>query len=161
MKIFKKIAILIICATLIAIFGFLIWAFAISFNAKIDKNALINVNRQVIFLDKDGAQFSNQSDGREICTINDIPKHVIDAFVFTEDKRFYKHKGIDYKGLLRAFLNNAKSLSFKEGGSTITQQLIKNTHLTNEKTLKRKIIELKLATNLEKNYSKNQILEME
>ena len=77
-----------------------------------------------------------------------------------EDKRFYSHNGVDYKGLLRAMLSNIKSFSFKEGGSTITQQLIKNTHLSNQKTLNRKISEIKLALELEKKYTKNQILEM-
>ena len=91
---------------------------------------------------------------------NDIPSHVKDAFVAIEDKRFYSHNGIDKKGLFRAFYNNLKTFYFREGGSTISQQLIKNTHLSNEKTLKRKLVELKLAKKLENKYSKNQILEM-
>ena len=100
-----------------------------------------------------------QSNGKAIVNIAEIPKHTKNAFIAIEDKRFYKHKGIDYKGLFRATLSNIKSMSFKQGASTISQQLIKNTHLTSQKTLKRKVIETKLALELEKKYTKDEILE--
>ena len=67
-----------------------------------------------------------------------IPQHVKDAFISIEDKDFYNHHGINYKRIAKAFLNNLKSMNLKEGASTISQQLIKNTHLTSEKTFKRK-----------------------
>ena len=82
-----------------------------------------------------------------------------DAFVAIEDKRFYKHKGIDYKGLFRAFFNNIKSFSFKEGASTITQQYARNLFLTMDKTWKRKLSEMMIALNLESKYTKEEILE--
>lgn len=88
---------------------------------------------------------------------NDLIKH---AFISIEDKNFYKHNGLDYKRMLKAGLVNLKSFSFKQGASTISQQLIKNTHLSNEKTLSRKINEIKLTRILEKNYSKDEILTM-
>lgn len=89
-----------------------------------------------------------------------IPKNLSEAFVAIEDKRFYKHKGIDIIRIFGAMLNNIKSKNLSEGASTITQQLIKNTHLTAEKSLKRKTQEISLALELEKKYSKQEILEM-
>lgn len=82
------------------------------------------------------------------------------AFVAVEDKRFFKHDGIDYKRVAGALINNVKCGSYKEGASTISQQLIKNTHLDNNKNIKRKINEMLLAKELEKYYSKKEILEM-
>ena len=74
-----------------------------------------------------------------------MPKNLINAFVSIEDKRFFTHNGIDYRSITRAMLNNIKHLSFVEGASTISQQLIKNTHLSNEKTINRKLLEYKLT----------------
>ena len=82
------------------------------------------------------------------------------AFVAVEDKRFFDHGGIDYRRVAGALVNNIKSGSYKEGASTISQQLIKNTHLDNNKNLKRKINEMLLARELENHYSKKEILEM-
>ena len=92
--------------------------------------------------------------------IDSLNKHTLDAFISVEDKTFYSHKGVNYKRILKAFLNNIKSAKIKEGASTITQQLVKNTQLTNEKTLKRKINEIALAKKVENKYTKDQILEM-
>ncbi|MBQ8845112.1 MAG: transglycosylase domain-containing protein [Clostridia bacterium] len=91
--------------------------------------------------------------------INEIPNHTKQAFISIEDKNFYKHNGINKKRILKALYNNIKSLNIKEGASTISQQLIKNTHLSSEKTFKRKIKEVILTKKLEKNYTKNEILE--
>ncbi|MBQ2723567.1 MAG: transglycosylase domain-containing protein [Clostridia bacterium] len=88
-----------------------------------------------------------------------IPQHTKNAFVAVEDKRFYSHKGIDWIRVGGAVLSNVKSMSFSEGASTITQQLIKNTHLNHNKTLKRKFNEMLLASQLEKEFTKDQILE--
>lgn len=92
--------------------------------------------------------------------INTLPSYTKDAFISIEDKNFYEHKGVNYKRIIKATLNNLKSRSFKEGASTITQQLVKNTQLTSEKTLKRKIKEVALAKKIEKKYKKDEILEM-
>lgn len=91
-------------------------------------------------------------------SIDELPAYLPNAFIAVEDKRFYKHGGIDLRALARAAKNNLLNKSFKEGGSTITQQLIKNTHLSGEKTLKRKLRELKLTLKAEKELSKKQIL---
>ena len=90
---------------------------------------------------------------------NEIPRLVKDAFIAVEDKRFYSHNGIDYIRLAGAAIGNIKSGSFAEGGSTITQQLAKNIYLSSEKSLERKLREAKIAVTLEKNFSKEQLLE--
>ena len=87
-----------------------------------------------------------------------IPQYVKDAFVAVEDKRFYSHGGVDARRMCAALLKNLTSFSFAEGASTITQQLIKNTHLSSEKTIARKLKEIKLARQLEKRRSKEEIL---
>lgn len=92
--------------------------------------------------------------------IEDISVTYKNAVVATEDHRFYKHGGIDLTSILRAFLTDIKTLSFKEGGSTITQQLSKNIYFTQDKKIERKIAEVFMAMDIEKKYSKNEILEL-
>lgn len=92
--------------------------------------------------------------------VSKLSSHTKNAFIAAEDKRYYKHNGIDYIRIGGAILSNIKSHSFSQGASTISQQLIKNTQLSSEKTIKRKLKELKLTKALENKYSKNQILEM-
>lgn len=89
-----------------------------------------------------------------------MPKHLINAVIAVEDSRFWKHKGIDYIAILRASIKDVLHAGLKEGGSTITQQLAKITFLTHEKTLMRKIREAALAMEIEKNLTKNDILEL-
>ncbi len=90
----------------------------------------------------------------------DIKPLVKYAFVATEDKNFYSHKGIDFLRMIKAGLTNLKEMSFAQGASTISQQLIKNTQLSSDKTMKRKLTEIKLTQKLEKLYSKDQIITM-
>lgn len=92
--------------------------------------------------------------------IEDLPEYVLQATVAIEDKKFYSHHGLDLTGLLRASFKNFKSEGNLQGGSTITQQLVKNALLSNEKTLQRKIKEAVLAVMTEIIYSKKEILEM-
>lgn len=122
---------------------------------------LTSYSRTVTVLDVNGdpVDESMYDNNKLYVRIDDLRPHTVNAFIAIEDKRFFKHNGIDYKRLASAFVYNIKSGSFKEGASTITQQLIKNTHLTNEKTIKRKIVEMRLARKLERIYSKDQILE--
>ena len=92
-----------------------------------------------------------------------IPKEVINSFLSAEDKNFFKHPGVDAKGILRAVFNNLKNIindERLEGASTITQQVAKNFLLTNEVTLKRTIKEAILAFRIERAYSKERILEL-
>lgn len=88
-----------------------------------------------------------------------LPSYVKQAFISIEDKKFYSHHGIDIKRMGKAFLTNLKTWNLKQGASTITQQLIKNTHLSSQKTFSRKINEIALALKLEKHFTKDEILE--
>lgn len=89
---------------------------------------------------------------------DEIPQNMINALIATEDARFYSHHGVDLKRIIGSFIGNLTSSS-TQGGSTITQQLIKNRMLTPERSYKRKIQEAYLALQLESKYSKEQILE--
>lgn len=93
-------------------------------------------------------------------TYEQIPKVVEDAFLSTEDARFYEHHGIDMKRTAKAIFENLTGGFGSQGGSTITQQVIKNSFLSPDKTLKRKVQEWYLAYKLEQKYSKHEILEM-
>lgn len=90
----------------------------------------------------------------------DIPEDLINAVIAVEDQRFFKHSGFDIIGFGRAFLTNIKEGSIEQGGSTITQQLAKNLFLTPEQSISRKVEELFLAWELERNYEKEEIMEM-
>ena len=93
-------------------------------------------------------------------TIDRIPVFLQKAVVAVEDARFYEHGGIDVRGIARALVKDVVKRRMAEGGSTITQQLIKNRYLTGAKTLERKIDEARMAMEFEQKYSKPQILEM-
>ena len=96
----------------------------------------------------------------EITTDYDsVPQHLKDAFVALEDKRFYEHHGIDYIRILGALFANVKSGSRAQGGSTITQQIVKNAFLNREKSFSRKLKEARLAVSLERRLDKDEILE--
>lgn len=86
-----------------------------------------------------------------------LPKHIQDAIITIEDRKFNAHPGYDIGGIARAFVNNANETSV-QGGSTITQQLARNVYLTHERTYERKVKEIMLARALEKEYSKKEIL---
>ncbi len=129
-------------------------------SVKFDKTALDYINTQVSIYDKNNQLIQNDYlSTKQVVSLDKIPQHVKDAFVSIEDHNFYSHKGLNYKRIVKAVLTNLKSLSYKEGASTISQQLIKNTHLTNEKTLSRKIDEILLTQQLEKVFSKDEILQ--
>jgi len=103
-----------------------------------------------------------QDENREILPIQKIPPHVRDAVVAIEDARFYTHRGVDAKAILRALYRNTKTGKVLEGGSTITQQLVRNavSEVGKEKSLERKIKEASYAYNVDQSFSKNKILEL-
>lgn len=92
--------------------------------------------------------------------ITDMPKIYLDAVILIEDHKFYKHHGLSVTSIVRAFLHDIEAKEFLEGGSTITEQLSKNMYFTQEKDLKRKVAEVFVTLDLEKNYTKNEILEL-
>jgi membrane peptidoglycan carboxypeptidase len=92
--------------------------------------------------------------------LEEIPLSLQQALIATEDARFYRHHGVDFEGIARALLINLQDRQFSEGGSTITQQLVKNLFLSQEKTIRRKVEEVILAIGVEMRFSKEEILEM-
>ncbi len=96
---------------------------------------------------------------RQFVSFGEIPKVMKDAVLAIEDARFYEHGGVDYKGVLRAAIENLRD-AHSQGASTITMQLARNFYLSTEKTLTRKLYEVLLAMNIERQMSKEQILEV-
>lgn len=129
-------------------------------NANMNK---LNLDQASIIVDRNGEQIAKLyvSEGnREYVPIGEMPKELLDAFVATEDKRFYDHSGIDLLGIGRALVKDIIARSAVEGASTITQQLAKNLFLNADKTLFRKGTEASIALALEKHKSKEEILEL-
>jgi len=103
-------------------------------------------------------EFKYENQRRIVVPVDRVPKRMIQAFVASEDKNFYEHKGLDYKGIVRAAIKNMRAGEIVQGGSTITQQLTKAMLLTPERSLVRKIKEAVLAPRIENNLTKKQIL---
>ncbi|WP_254782251.1 transglycosylase domain-containing protein [Bacillus sp. OK048] len=113
-----------------------------------------------IIYDQNGEIASKISNSKiEGVGIKQIPKEVIHAVVATEDQRFYKHNGINYFAIMKAFFKNMISGDIVAGGSTVTQQLAKNAFLTHERTYTRKLKELIITKKIERTYSKDEIME--
>lgn len=92
--------------------------------------------------------------------LDELPQTYLDAVVAVEDHRFYEHGGIDPIAICRAAFNDLRTLSLREGGSTITQQVAKNLFFTQDKHFERKVAEVFMAFDLEARYSKREILEL-
>ncbi|HEY6572399.1 MAG TPA: transglycosylase domain-containing protein, partial [Candidatus Eisenbacteria bacterium] len=106
------------------------------------------------------AEFSDtERERRSFVPLNEIPRHVVQAVVASEDRRFFRHYGIDLLGLGRATVRNVRAGGVVEGGSTLSQQLVKNLFLSRERNVFRKFHEALLAVMLELRYSKEEILE--
>lgn len=154
----KKKALIIIAAfismIMITISLFLIYIFVIPIEIDLEKLNTQQVN--VSIYDIEMNKINTQDD--KYVKYEEIPKDLINAFIAIEDKRFFKHNGIDLIRIIGAAKNNLLYKSY-QGGSTITQQLIKNTYLTSDKSINRKIKEIRMAIQLEKKYSKEEILE--
>ena len=116
-----------------------------------------------VVLDRKGERFAEvfeENQRRVWVLLADIPTQVQKAFVAAEDKRFYEHRGIDERGLIRAFIANLANSGRPQGGSTITQQVVKNLLVGDDLTYERKIREMVVATRLERTLSKDEILEL-
>lgn len=124
-----------------------------------DVNAIANSQTSKIY-SSDGALLANLfSENRTVVPLQAVSGSMIDATVAAEDERYFEHKGIDFIGIARAFKEDVKAGEVKQGGSTISQQYIKNAYFSNEKSIGRKIKEAVLAFNLERQSSKMEILE--
>src|SRR5262245_49847510 len=116
-----------------------------------------------VVLDRRGERFAEvfeENQRRVWVVLADIPEQVQKAFVAAEDKRFYQHKGIDERGIIRAFIGNLASSGRPQGGSTITQQIVKNLLVGEDLTYERKIREMIVASRVERTLSKDEILEL-
>lgn len=161
MRVIKKIFLTLLLLSGILFCVALGYYFIVTKDVVLDKNKLIfNVKNVCVYNYDNALSTSVQLENlKQVVNIQSIPEHTRFAFVDAEDKRFFSHNGFDFRRIVKASLANLKSGSYKQGASTISQQLIKNTHLSHEKTLKRKLKEWKLTRKLEKAFSKNEILE--
>jgi len=154
-KIIKISAILIITLAIAVIgSGILIYN-----SQTLETSKLTNYTHSVDVFDYHGNLIVDDAEFKST-KIENVPDHTRWAFICTEDKHFYNHDGFSLGRIAKATFNNLSSGYAKEGASTISQQLIKNTHLSHDKTMQRKIREVALAHKLEQKFSKNQILEM-
>ena len=121
----------------------------------------MNVQPNITLLDKDGKVIGHRGPyyGRPL-KLNEMPSYVSDAFLAIEDQRFYEHPGIDRKAILRALVENTKAGRKVQGGSTLTQQLVRNMVLSPKKTYKRKFQEMWLSYKIEQVLTKPEILEL-
>lgn len=126
----------------------------------LDKEKLTSINNGIRVYSSSGSETTLYNTNRSIVEIETLPNYVKNAFIDIEDKRFYSHNGYDLKRIIKSAFINITSRSKSQGASTISQQLIKNALLSNEKTYSRKIKEIVLATKMEKEFNKDEILEM-
>ncbi len=103
---------------------------------------------------------NNEREKRKIIEFKDLPQHLVDAIVVIEDRQFFEHHGIYWRGILRALIRNTQAGEIREGGSSITNQLVKNFFLKPERTLKRKLAEAYISVLLEQRLTKEQIFAM-
>jgi penicillin-binding protein 1B len=105
-----------------------------------------------------GKIYPEHNEDRVLVSHDDVPPFLVNALIAVEDRNYYQHVGIDPKGILRAAISNLTSGGLNQGGSTLTQQLVKNYFLTRERTFRRKINEVVMAILLEQHYSKDEIM---
>lgn len=103
--------------------------------------------------------YPEHNEDRILVRLEDVPQHLIDALLTVEDRNFFEHWGVSVRGVVRAIIANFKAGKRVQGGSTLTQQLVKNFYLTSERTLTRKVKEAIMSVLLEWHYTKEQILE--
>ncbi len=161
MKVIRKLLCLFLLSFSVLALAFAGYYFIVTNGVSLSNEKLTLSENSVVLYDSENERVHALSADFSAPTVSgeSIPKKVKLAFISTEDKRFYTHSGFDWRRIVKAFLSNAKARSFKQGASTISQQLIKNTHLSQEKTLQRKLREWKLTSQLESRYSKDEILE--
>lgn len=148
MKKFLKRIVTAIIVTLITIGGIFTYQGYTMYQEALTETSIIQMRDKI------------KEDTKNFTEIEDVPEIYLDALVAVEDKRFYSHKGVDIISICRAILTDIKEMELVEGGSTITQQLAKNTYFTQKKELIRKIAEVFMAFEYENELSKEEILEL-
>lgn len=158
-NIFSKIILLFTILCFIITFIGSIFGIIVFNNAK-NTSILIKANKKPIYIyDNKSNLASSDSLYYEYCSIKEINQNIINAVVAVEDNSFYKHNGINLPRIINSIYQNITNATIVSGASTITQQYIKNTYFSNKKTLSRKINEIVYALELEKKYTKDQIME--
>lgn len=162
---------LIIILTIVSVFTFLMFLLSVLLGNKLAEAAAALPNVKVLhewhpyestrIYDRNGALIANihGDEDRVVVPLKDISPNIQRAVMAIEDNRFYEHNGVDIRGTLRAASSNFRGEDV-QGGSTLTQQLVKNLFLTPERAVTRKIAEALLAMRVERHYDKNKILEM-
>lgn len=122
---------------------------------------LLDLAESSKILDKDGNVIEEiaSEEYRDIIEYDKIPKHLIDAFVSVEDERFWKHNGVDVQGVFKSMIDNIRAGDIVRGGSTITQQLVKNIYLSPDVQWERKVVEMYLALKVNEQIPKEKVLE--
>ncbi len=156
---FGSLVSLVLLLVIIGLFAFMHF----SKEVKLDADKLINYHPETTtrIYDRNGELIANifKDKHRLYAPFEEIPPRLVEALVAIEDTVFFEHEGVNFEAILRALLKDIKARKLKEGASTLTQQLVKNTLLTSEKKLKRKINEAILALKLENRLTKEEILE--
>ena len=141
-KILLKILSAIFALAVFAAAGAVIWYFAVTADTEFDETKLVKKTSACEVFDSDNKKIEEKTD-YDYVSLEKIPEITRKAFIAVEDKRFYSHNGLDYIGIFRAAVKNVFSGKLKQGGSTISQQLVKNLFLTGDKTIERKFKEIK------------------
>jgi penicillin-binding protein 1A len=140
----------------------LLYALALPAFLEIDEAKFLSTGKySVRFLDKDGNEIGKRGINLDDAVpLDEIPAHLIQATLATEDRRFFEHFGVDFVGTTRAIMTNLQANEVLQGGSTITQQLAKNLFLSSERSIRRKIKEVFLSFWLESRLTKQEILKL-
>ena len=148
-------------ALLIAATAAFVLAFDVPHWQRLDPDKLTGLSQTSRLYDADGAVMAELrgAENRTLVALSDVPLYTRQAFIAAEDLRFYAHSGIDVYRIFGALRSNLRSGSVAEGASTITQQLAKLTHLSSDRTVRRKLEEISLAFQIELAYSKDEILD--
>jgi 1A family penicillin-binding protein len=148
-----------------AVAGWLAWTY---FTAQFEKRAeefdlsqMAHMEAASIIYDRKGTEMGKIFiQNRNPVPLSSVSPMMVNAVIAAEDNKFYKHKGVDYMGVVRAALANYRKGKISQGASTVTQQVARNSFELRERTYKRKILEMYLAERIEKNFSKNEIMEL-
>lgn len=128
--------------------------------AEFDLNELSKMENASTIYDRKGVEIGKiLVENREVISFHQISKNLVDAVIAAEDNRFYDHGGVDYVGMGRAALKNYQAGKIRQGASTVTQQLARNSFELRERTYERKIVEVYLSRRIEENFSKDKIME--
>ena len=155
MSLFKMLAVVFIIGAGAAIYSI------VSNLPEIDMLRDVRMQVPLRVYSQDGSLIGEFGEKRRAPTlIDEVPEQLIQAFIAAEDDRFYAHPGVDWQGLVRAAVSLARTGEKRQGGSTITMQVARNFFLSREKTYMRKLNEIFLALKIERELTKNEILEL-